>query len=72
MFDSSKKKFNAEQSTANATGLGSVAFGKSGFNLRQSRIFGAKNLAKNDLTKPIVAIMVGLVLIVFINKQVGK
>ena len=72
MFDSSKKKFSAEQSTANATGLGSVAFGKSGFNLRQSRIFGAKNLAKNDFTKPVIAVVVGLVLIVFINKRAGR
>ena len=69
MFDSSKKRFNAEQTTANATGFGSVAFGKSGFNLRQNRIFGDKNLAKNDFTKPIVAIVFGLVLITYMKTR---
>jgi len=72
MFDSSKKKFSAEQSTANATGLGSVAFGKSGFNLRQSRIFGAKTISTNNFTKPVITVVIGLVLIVFLNKRAGR
>ncbi len=69
MFNSGKSstKQSSEQQTSQATGFKSVATGR-GSQVFQN-IFGDKNLAKNDLSKPITILSVAALGAVWLWKK---
>ena len=72
MFNSSKSstKQSSEQQTSQATGFQSIATGRGSQVSRD--IFGDKNLAKNDLTKPLAIVAAGVLGFFWLNRKGGK